>query len=84
MNAHEQDYYGPMALIFGAIAICLLISTILMANLWIKPRTAISEGAFEYDGAVYLVEKAPSGTIMRDGKIYRTEEFTQTQPAKEE
>lgn len=79
----NNDEASFLTLLFAIMCFFFMGLMIFMSNVWVRPDDAIKEGAFEYEGEIYLVEKAPPGTILRDGKIYKTEEFTQTQPTKE-
>lgn len=82
----NSDEASILTILFGMLCFLFIGMLIFVSNVWVKPINAIEQGAFEYDGEVYLVEKAPPGTIIKDGKVYITELFnetseeTQTQP----
>jgi hypothetical protein len=77
----KSDEASLLTLGFAIMCVILIALLVFTSNVWVKPVDAVEEGAFEWQGDVYLVEKAPPGTILRDGKVYSTEAFTQTQPS---
>lgn len=72
----------PLALAFVALLGLAVGMIVLMLFVTVSAPKIVENGMFEYNGDVYFVEKAPPGTILRDGKLYKTEPFNQPQTQK--